>query len=129
MLKLSLLLSVILLSFGVAASGLKSEAISASSLQQSLDSQHPPLVVDIRSPDQYSSGHIPGSISIPVPLLNRNLETLKNSDDLVLYCNDSRLTRVAEGMLMRKKVDGFRHLGGGFNAWSDAELPIETSLD
>ena len=129
MLKLSLLLSVILLSFSVAASGLKSEAISASTLQQSLDSQHPPLVVDIRSPDEYSSGHIPGSISIPVPLLIRNLETLKNSNDLVLYCNDSRLTRVAEQMLMRKKVEEFRHLGGGFNAWSDAELPIETSLD
>ena len=128
-LKVNLLIWLAVLSLSVEAAGLKSEAISPALLDRALNSQVPPQVVDVRSPDEYSSGHIPGARSIPFPLLAKHLDELRESNGLVLYCNDSRLTRMAENILLRKKVTEFKHLEGGLRAWTDAELPIETSLD
>lgn len=128
-LKINLLVWAAAMSFGLAAAGLKSEAITAGDLQAALNGQTPPLVVDIRSPDEYSSGHVPHAKSIPLPLLPKHLPELSAANDLVLYCNDSRLTRMAERLLMRKKIKEFRHLSGGLRAWTEAELPLETSLE
>lgn len=128
-LKVNLLVWSLTLSLSVGAAGLKSEAISPGLLKQALNSPAPPQVVDVRSPDEYSSGHIPSAKSIPFPLLTKHLDELKESSDLVLYCNDSRLTRMAERILLKKKVIEFRHLGGGLRAWTDAEFPIQTSLE
>jgi len=127
-------IKTILLAWGLvvvsslAATELKSASITPDLLYQSLNGHHPPLLVDIRSPDEFSSGHIPGSVSIPLPLLTQRVDDLSKAADLVLYCNDSRLTRMAERILLRNKIDGFRHLGGGFKAWSEAQLPTETSF-
>lgn len=127
--RIFLCIAGLLVTASLAAAGLKSEAIAADRLYRALNSDTPPRVVDIRSPDEFSSGHIAGAESIPVPLLARHLGELKQSGNLVLYCNDSRLTRMAEQILMKKNFTGFRHLDGGMNAWMDGELPIETSLD
>lgn len=128
-LNVNLLICTLVFSLSVGAAGLKSEAITPDFLNQALNSQAPPKLVDVRSPDEYSSGHIPSAKSIPLPLLAKHLDELKESSNLVLYCNDSRLTRMAERILLGKKVNEFRHLEGGLRAWTDAELPIETSLD
>ena len=95
---------------------------------QLLTGQKPPLVVDVRSPDEYSAGHIPNSVNIPVPLIAKRLGEMGNASDLVLYCNDSRLTRVAEQMLLRGGMKGFFHLEGGLNGWQEAGLELENGL-
>ena len=127
--KLILLTWGLLITFALGAAELKSAAITPDLLYQALNDQNPPLLVDIRSPDEYSSGHIPQAINIPMPLLAKRLSELKQAGDLVLYCNDSRLTRMAERILLRKKFKDFKHLGGGYKAWSETNLPIETRLE
>ena len=127
--RIGLLAIGLALALEVGAAGLKSEAVEPERLQQALGNGNPPLLVDVRSPDGYSSGHIPSAVNIPVPLLARRLDELRQAEDLVLYCNDSRLTRMAERILLHKKIKDFRHLEGGLDAWTEADLPIETSLD
>ena len=127
--KVNLLIWLIVFSSGIGAAGLKSEPITPVLLNQALNSKAPPKLVDVRSPDEYSSGHIPGARSIPFPLLAKHIDELRETSGLVLYCNDSRLTRMAERVLLGNKVSEFKHLGGGLRAWTNAELPIETSLD
>lgn len=119
---------IIFITQGVVAAGLNSPAIEPIRLNQLLTGQKPPLVVDVRSPDEYSAGHIPNSVNIPVPLIAKRLGEMGNVSDLVLYCNDSRLTRVAEQMLLRGGVKGFFHLEGGLNGWQEAGLELENSL-
>ena len=110
------------------AADLNSPPIAPDELNLRLADPAPPLVVDIRSPTEFSTGHVPGSINIPVPLLRKKLVEIRKAETLVLYCNDSRLTRLAERILVTNRIQGFAHLDGGFNAWEDAELPVETSL-
>ena len=83
----------------------------------------------MRSPDQYSSEHIPGAVSIPAPLVGKHLEEIRAAgENAVLYCNDLRFTRVAEQILTKNRVKGFSHLEGGFTAWTREGLPVEQSL-
>ena len=108
---------------------LSSPPIEPVRLKQLLSDDRPPLVVDVRSPDEYSSGHIANSINIPVPLIAKRLDELRAAPELVLYCNDTRFTRMAETILINSKVYGFMHLSGGLNAWQDANLPLEISFE
>jgi rhodanese-related sulfurtransferase len=110
------------------AAALRSPGIEPAELEQRLAAPNPPLLIDVRSPTEYSAGHIAGAISIPAPTLNRHLDEIRQAADPILYCNDTRLTRFSEQLLMRKRVQRFSHLAGGLNAWEAAGLPVENSL-
>ena len=110
------------------AGGLRSPGVDPGALSERLAAPDPPLVVDVRSPSEYSSGHVPGAVNIPAPTVMQHLEEIQQAADVVLYCNDRRFTAVAEQLLKRAKVTGFSHLEGGLTAWREQGLPLETSL-
>ena len=110
------------------AGDLRSPGIDPQALQARLGGPGAPLVVDVRSPTEYSAGHVPGAVNIPAPTVSRRLEELRRADDLVLYCNDRRFTAVAERLLTRAKITGYSHLDGGLSAWREQGLPLETAL-
>lgn len=108
-----------------AAGGLRSPGITPEDLNARRASPAPPLVVDVRSPDEYAAGHIPGAVSIPAPLVEKRLDDFRSAPGAVLYCNEGMFTRVAEQTLLRKAVRDFVHLEGGLFAWRRAGLPEE----
>jgi rhodanese-related sulfurtransferase len=118
--------ALIVASLGANAGGLNSPGIAAAALLQRL-SHSQLLLIDVRNPDEYFAEHIPGAINIPVPRLQALLDPIKQATDPVLYCNDTRLTRVAEQILRRNAVQHFSHLDGGLAAWRRHRLPLECS--
>jgi rhodanese-related sulfurtransferase len=110
------------------AAGMRSPGVEPAELERRLAAPDPPLLIDVRSPTEYSAGHIAGAISIPAPTLDRHLDEIRQAADPVLYCNDTRLTRFSEKLLMRSGVKRFSHLEGGLNAWEATGLPVENSL-
>jgi rhodanese-related sulfurtransferase len=122
------LLLVVAASAAPGATRLVSSGVAPEALRQRLEASDPLLLIDVRSPDEYSSGHIPGAVSIPAPTLVRHLDEIRQARDPVLYCNDTRLTRFSEQLLAQKGVTGFAHLEGGLDAWTAEGLPMENSL-
>jgi len=53
---------------------------------KSLMADHQALLVDVREPSEYGSGHIPGAINIPLRKLARNLNKIPSDRPVVLYC-------------------------------------------
>jgi phage shock protein E len=48
-------------------------------------------LVDVRSPDEFAAGHIPGAINIPVQQLEARMHELEPKDGtVVLYCRSGR---------------------------------------
>jgi phage shock protein E len=41
------------------------KAITAAELMAAINSSRPPVLIDIRSPEQYAAGHLPGAINVP----------------------------------------------------------------
>ncbi len=110
------------------AAGLRSPGVEPQVLSDRLASRDAPLVIDVRTPDEYSSGHVPGAVNMPVPTVTKHLDEIREAPEVVLYCNDTQFTRMAEQLLLKSKVKGFSHLEGGLTAWREGGLPLETSL-
>ena len=73
-----------------------------------------PIVVDVRSLEEYNEGHIPNAISIPLENIENEAETkLKNKDDLILvYCRSGRRSREAALRLIEKGYTNVIDFGG-----------------
>lgn len=90
-------------------------------------------VIDVREPDEYQSGHIPGAINIPRGLLEFRLsnspELAARDLNVILYCKTSG--RAALAALSLKQM-GYLHvtsIAGGFDAWLAAGKPVIKSSD
>lgn len=67
------------------------------------------MLIDVRDPDEYASGHIPGAINIPLSKI-RGLSG-KKEKPLFLYCLKGQRSRRAAGIL-RKAGYNARSIGG-----------------
>jgi len=102
---------------------------SADKLNEAL-AEGPVFVLDVRETSEVeATGHIPGSINIPVRDLLKNLDKLPGKDEkIVVTCASGH--RGGFGM-MALRLLGYTdvvNLGGGTGAWAKASLPLEPGL-
>jgi phage shock protein E len=74
-------------------------------------------LLDVRSPEEYAGGHLPGAVNIPVQELDRRLAEVGPTDhELIVYCRSGhRSTRAAE--LLRQHGFTKVHNLGPMTAW------------
>ena len=79
------------------------------------------LLVDVRQPDEYEEGHIPGARLLPLPELVRKLETLPLTQDLVFYCHTGARS-MAASLIVEEEFSraGIYNLNGGILSWNGA---------
>jgi rhodanese-related sulfurtransferase len=86
-------------------------------------------ILDVRSPEEYAKGHVEGAINIPLAELEGRVGDMTLGTEIVSYCNmyhpgSSRGEQAAD-VLTRLGFDA-KTLLGGFPAWRDAGLPVES---
>ena len=71
------------------------------------------ILLDVRDPDEFKSGHADGAVNIPVNMLRHRLEDLPRAKDLRVYCAIGQRGYIATRILMQ---NGFsvRNLSGGW---------------
>ena len=88
------------------------------------------IVLDVRPPAEFASGHITGSRSVPVAELRRHLRALPKDVEVVAYCRGPYCVYADEAVreLARK---GFRarRLIDGFPEWQRAGLPVAVGVE
>jgi NADPH-dependent 2,4-dienoyl-CoA reductase/sulfur reductase-like enzyme/rhodanese-related sulfurtransferase len=74
------------------------------------------VLVDVRQPDEFKSGHIPGAINIPLTELRARLGELPHDREVILYCGVGQRSYYATRALMQR---GMRvsNLPGGLQTW------------
>lgn len=84
------------------------------------------LYVDVRTPEEYASGHVAGAINIPHDQMEARWQELAAHRDrpIVLYCRTGRRSELAIEVL---EDHGFARLrnGGGLDDLSAAGVPTE----
>jgi rhodanese-related sulfurtransferase len=90
------------------------------------DEQAPPLI-DVRTPGEYRSGHIPGAINIPIQDFQRRFAELGAYRDreVVLYCETGARAMYGGHWLKSQGFEELRFLDGHMGAWRKAGLPSE----
>lgn len=96
--------------------------LDAAETQAKLESENPPLLLDVRQPDEYRAGHIPGAVLIPLNQLQKRLNELPQDREIVCVCRSGSRSGTANRMLDQA---GFNSLNmrGGMVAWQRAGLP------
>ena len=102
------------------------DTVEVSVVQKMLE-QEKPLLLDVRIADQYSVGHLPGALNIPVAeIADRRGELPENLDaPVITVCNVGNAS--ISGMLVLKSL-GYRNvksMNGGTAGWMDRGLPTE----
>jgi rhodanese-related sulfurtransferase len=128
-----LTITVATLALGLAATGCIGETsehatITPAELMNRLNGEHPPVVLDVRSPDEYRVGHVPGAINIPHRQIGARLDELTEAKQrgLVVYCEGGPRTEYAESVLRQAGFEQLYHLEGDMGAWRMNRLPVET---
>ena len=84
-------------------------------------------LIDVRSPSEFASGHIPGTINIPMDQIEFRLADLSSSTPIVLICQMGKRARMTAGLLEPCQLQ-LSILEGGTSAWMQAGLPVVRSI-
>lgn len=87
------------------------------------------LVIDVRSPDEFAAGHVPGAINVPVDSLTGNEAVLRDwkQKPVVLYCKSGRRAAMAASALEKQGFVRLEHLTGDIGGWQAQGRPMATA--
>lgn len=97
-------------------------AISPEDLWTGLRSDSPPLIVDVREPREFKSGHVPTAELLPLPRLLDGAIDLPRDRPIVLTCRTGRRSLRAAQIMGRRGFRDVSILSGGVLAWEAANL-------
>lgn len=86
----------------------------------------PPLVLDVRTPAEFESVHIPGAENVPLATLQAHSEEVEQhlGVEVVLVCRSGQRSEQAERALASAGRLGTPVLDGGMLAWESAGGPV-----
>lgn len=86
------------------------------------------ILIDVREPEEYRQGHIPGAINMPRGLLEFQMSgqpALQSRDlSIVLYCKTSGRAALAARSLQEMGYLNIYSISGGFDAWANSNKPM-----
>ncbi len=87
-------------------------------------------VLDVRPPEEYAAGHVPGAVNIPLQELEQRLDELdsQNGDnrEIIAYCRGPHCVLAFDAVArLREKGMKARRLEDGYPEWQVAGLPVE----
>jgi rhodanese-related sulfurtransferase len=96
-------------------------AITATQLRDRISSDTPLHILDVRTPAEFETSHIDGSLNVPLDVLNDHgpkvAEKLDRSGDIVLVCRSGQRSTQAAELLQGQGVTGGAILKNGITDW------------
>jgi rhodanese-related sulfurtransferase len=82
------------------------------------------LILDVRSPEEYSSGHIPGSQNTPHEEVTGIKSDLSSYDNVFIHCKMGGRAKIASNALINAGLDNIVCVGnGGMERWQQMGWP------
>jgi rhodanese-related sulfurtransferase/glyoxylase-like metal-dependent hydrolase (beta-lactamase superfamily II) len=103
----------------------KLDRITAVALSEQLATAAAPAIVDVRSEKEWTAGHIPGSVNIPLPHLREREQEIARDRPVVVHCEGGYRSAIAASLLAFRGRSDVLDMVGGFNAWAASKLPVQ----
>lgn len=108
------------------------DLISSIQLRELLESaREAPRLIDVRTPAEFETAHIPGSYNVPLDVLDKHTaETAARleNDDVVLVCRSGQRSTKAQTLLRNAGLDGGRVLDGGIIDWEGRDFALDRGV-
>ena len=71
------------------------------------------VLVDVRTPEEYRDGHVPGSVNVPLQQIEDiELEVAEKNTPLYVYCRSGARSRQATALLKEMGYEDVHNIGG-----------------
>lgn len=94
--------------------------ITTQELERRLANGDRPVMVDVRTQEEFEAGHIPGSVLIPLDQLAAQRHRLNPADEIILVCRSGSRSMQAYHLLAAHGFQRLRNLTGGMLSWRGA---------
>jgi rhodanese-related sulfurtransferase len=84
------------------------------------------VVIDVREPYEYASGHVPGALSIPMHLVPLRLDEIPTDRDVYVVCAGGNRSWQVCHYLGQRGIE-VTNVTGGTQAWALSGLPTDTT--
>ncbi|HEU4997289.1 MAG TPA: rhodanese-like domain-containing protein [Gemmatimonadaceae bacterium] len=100
--------------------------VAADDLGGLLEAKPDIRILDVRTPAEYETVHIPGAYNVPLDLLGEHGREIRFNvaEPVVLVCQSGQRARKAEEALRVAGMPNLHVLDGGMNAWVSAGRPV-----
>jgi rhodanese-related sulfurtransferase len=88
-----------------------------------------PQLIDVRSRAEWLQGHLPGTISMPLPELRGQSASIDCSRPLLVYSQEEYRAMIAASMLLRERAGDIGILTCSVSEWQARNMPLETSRE
>jgi rhodanese-related sulfurtransferase len=93
-------------------------------LSEKLKSGKRPMVIDVRQPEEYRTGHIAAAKLIPLDELKQRLNELPKNREIFCVCASGSRSRSATKILVGAGYNVF-DMKGGMGMWQKSGLPVK----
>ena len=80
--------------------------------------------IDVRTPEEYKSGHAERTKNIPLDTLTQNLDQLEKNEPVYIICQTGKRSMKAAQLLNEAGFPQTVSVAGGTTAWQEAGLPM-----
>ena len=95
------------------------QQITAIELNQRLkNGEIPPLLLDVREPNEFNYCHIAGSVNMPMANVFANLSELDPQQETVVICHHGMRSAQIANFLLGNGFSNISNLTGGVAAWA-----------
>lgn len=100
--------------------------LDAATLRDLIAAGRPPRLLDVRTPGEFETAHIPGSYNVPLDLLREHRAELREhlDEEVVLICRSGARATQAGQVLADAGLPNLKVLDGGMIAWQTANAPV-----
>ena len=109
---------------GYVASNIISDAMPIITWRELVQQKNEVMLIDTRTPEEFSFGSIPGAINIPLDDLRDRMSEVPTSKPVVLFCAVGLRGYLAQRILMGNGYRNVRNLSGGYKLYSAAVAPV-----
>jgi len=102
-------------------------AISQQELLQRIEAKSDMLILDVRTPGEFSDGHIPGAFHIDHREIESRVKEIEpfRHKPIIVYCYSGMRAGMVESYLIEQGFTQVKHLDGDWSAWDSKNLPSE----
>jgi hydroxyacylglutathione hydrolase len=80
--------------------------------------------VDVRSPDEFESGHSPGAMHVFLPSLPQRIREIPTGRPIAVYCGTGYRASLAASLLQKAGLKDVATIPGNFQAWQRAGYEV-----
>ena len=74
-------------------------------------------IIDVRTPEEFASGHVPEAVNLPLQDLESRVFTLDKNKSYLIVCRSGNRSGQASEILVSKGFSHIYNMEGGMNQW------------